>query len=159
MKYLILFSFLLAGCSSPLSTKIEDGKIITDKNLRYFSDQCEKLAKCVGGTGEIVHFQDQSHNPYACSINKTGKTRKKSLYFYPKAEIYFGEIQFDGFLNAISACEMTNETGEQSDSEYARRDETLKAINRQKAERLKREAEQLKERQRLAEQVKIREVK
>lgn len=156
MKYLV-FVFMLAilcGCTDFKKTEVRI--IINDHNMRQFSDQCEKLAKCLKAEGEIVHFSNQPHEPYACSIVKNGKTRKKTIYFYPKAECWFDEWEFDGLGNEIKSCEMVTETGEQSDEEYARMDEMFKEMDKQKKRREQADIEWQKDQTKT---VKVKEIK
>lgn len=145
MKYLIILALFVAGCSKSnydnCESNLDKCLIVDSDNLRGFSDQCQKLAACIGGKGEIVHLSNQRTNPYACSVEKQGKTRLKSNYFYPKGEISFGRVSSGGLSNEIASCELATETGEKSDKRYAKLDELFKRIDKDRAERKKREEE------------------
>lgn len=135
MKLLIILSLiLLVGCDQVTKLVVTEGKLVTKENLRYFADQCYALAKCMGAKGEVIYMPKQTNDPYACNIQKKGKTRNKGRYFYPKAGLTFGEIKFDGFENEITVCELTNETGRASDAAYAQLDIIFKHIDEVRAE-------------------------
>ncbi len=143
MRILLIIMLFLVGCKSSdnyencKGADLENCLIVNEDNLRRFSEQCTKLAACIGGTSEIVHFSNQKHNPYACSITKKGKTRDKNIYFYPKAEITFGQVTSQGLGNEIYACEMVTETGWFSDASYEEMDRSIKQWRKEQEERNK----------------------
>lgn len=133
MKYLMLaLVATLVGCSDDndaCKNDLNHCKLVSESNLRHFHDKCQALAKCMKAEFEVIHFNNQSHNPYACSIHKQGKTRRKGWYLYPKASLSFGEAHSSGLENEIAVCEIMTETGNQSDTYYKSLDEAFKKID------------------------------
>lgn len=131
-KVFIILILALVGCSSDkdaCKNDLKNCKLVDESNLRSFHDNCEKLAKCMKAEFEVVHFNGQPHNPYACSIHKQGKTRRKGQYLYPKADLIFGEASSSGLQNELTVCEIMTETGSHSDQYYKELDDIFKKMD------------------------------
>lgn len=120
MKYLILLVFLMAGCSDnkEIAKEFVENKIrASNSDSRNLSEACIRLGKCMGGKYELHHLSNQPHAPYACYIRLNDD---RVSYFYPEADISFGDLYLDQPLkSAIRACEMLKRQGEYSDESIA----------------------------------------
>lgn len=142
MKYLFLLLIVLAGCTDSkysyrekvCTSDLKNCQLVYSENLRFFHDKCMELAKCMRAQGEVVHFNNQPHNPYACSITKKGKTRSKGQYLYPTASLSFGRADLS-FENELTVCEIMTETGRHSDEEYRKVDQVFEAMAKRRQQR------------------------
>lgn len=111
MKYLIILILLLTSCTMGSYDEVGE-TYIKNKIHHYVRDvenmkgPCIKLGKCMGGTYRIVHFPNQDHAPYACDIRVD---TKRDWYFYPDADLMFGDLDMNYFQHAQAVCELLKE--------------------------------------------------
>lgn len=133
---LVWYLLILTSCNveDPPFRKIP---IVNGQNLKSLDEACQKLTKCIGGKGVVVHMADQSSDPFVCWI----KTDIDNLYFYPDLDPVDYKPTFNGFRQAIEACEMATKTGQHSKKYLDERTKSLIEWSKNNAKRRKAEKE------------------